>query len=873
MQQLRLETMTSEPQPEIEPIAKPWLRRHIRLTIGLGVVILILLLGIVPPYISISRYKSHITQLVSSSLGRPVHLSAVELRMLPRPGFVLTDLNVDEDPAFGSEPVLHATTVVASVRLFSLWRGHLALDRISVDEASLNLVRGPNGRWNADSLFNTATPATANTGTAAHRPLPYMEATNSRINIKFGTEKIPFSLTSTDASLWREDDGWHIRLRGQPVRTDIPIDQFDTGVVRLEATMRPASHLSGMPIHLDMDWRKAQLGQLSLLLLGSDQDWRGDLTGELHADGSADALTISTRLRATSVHRAEFEPATQLDFDANCGFIYHYSARSLETPGLDKIECNSPVGDGRVHLTGNLPSTPAAPQLTLELDKVPAQAPLDLLRTLRGNFDQSLSAQGSLSGKMTYAPFTPSPTQTQTHASVRSALQPHHPHAGKATQPGPALQGSFTGQNLRITGEGLTNPISVTNLVLSPSPAQPNQPPALTASIAVSAEAPAPLAVTAQLTQQGFDVGARGTASLSRLRDLAHIAGISQAQALSEVTSTAATPASLDLHLSGPWLTSTSFVTASPTPDATTKKLSGSVVLRNAAWKPGYLAAPIDLGSATLRFVNGLAVWDSISFAYGLTDSRIHGIATLAMPLPCSSSQLCTPRFTVRFTALDLATLQGALLGAHKQGTLISSLIDRFRPATQSAWPAAQGTIQADTIIAGPFTFTSASARLEFAIQGIKFTGLDARIFGGQIHGTGSLTISPAQPTYTLDAAFSGINPHQAGQLVKADWNGGPISGSGTLTLSGFTPADLASSAHGTLNFDWRNGRIAQQPDQDSDSPLLSEFTHWTGTAKIEKSALTLAENKLQSSSKTTKAEGSVTFNQEPKLTLVTPHR
>jgi uncharacterized protein involved in outer membrane biogenesis len=873
MQQLRLETMTSEPQPEIEPIAKPWLRRHIRLTIGLGVVILILLLGIVPPYISISRYKSHITQLVSSSLGRPVHLSAVELRMLPRPGFVLTDLNVDEDPAFGSEPVLHATTVVASVRLFSLWRGHLALDRISVDEASLNLVRGPNGRWNADSLFNTATPATANTGTAAHRPLPYMEATNSRINIKFGTEKIPFSLTSTDASLWREDDGWHIRLRGQPVRTDIPIDQFDTGVVRLEATMRPASHLSGMPIHLDMDWRKAQLGQLSLLLLGSDQDWRGDLTGELHADGSADALTISTRLRATSVHRAEFEPATQLDFDANCGFIYHYSARSLETPGLDKIECNSPVGDGRVHLTGNLPSTPAASQLTLELDKVPAQAPLDLLRTLRGNFDQSLSAQGSLSGKMTYALATINPAQLQAHASVRPALLSHHPHAGKTPQPAPALQGSFAGQNLRITGEGLTNPISVTDLVLSPSPAQSNQPPALTASIAVSAEAPAPLAITAQLTRQGFDVGARGTASLSRLRDLAHIAGISQAQALSQVTSTAATPASLDLHLSGPWLTSTSFVTASPTPDATTKKLSGSVVLRNAAWKPGYLAAPIDLGSATLRFVNGLAVWDSISFAYGPTDSRIHGIATLAMPLPCSSSQLCTPRFTVRFTALDLATLQGALLGAHKQGTLISSLIDRFRPATQSAWPAAQGTIQADTIIAGPFTFTNASARLEFAIQGIKFTGLDARIFGGQIHGTGSLTISPAQPTYTLDAAFSGINPHQAGQLVKADWNGGPISGSGTLTLSGFTPADLASSAHGTLNFDWRNGRIAQQPDQDSDSPLLSEFTHWTGTAKIEKSALTLAENKLQSSSKTTKAEGSVTFNQEPKLTLVTPHR
>jgi AsmA family/AsmA-like C-terminal region len=855
--------MTSEPQPDIEPIAKPWLQRHIRLTIGLALLVLILLLIIVPPYISISRYKNHITQLVSTSLGRPARLSAVELRMLPRPGFVLTDLDVDEDPSFGAEPVLHASTVVASIRLLSLWRGQLALDRISVDEASVNLVRTADGRWNAGSLFNTAEPTTTS-GTTTHHALPYMEATNSRINVKFGVEKIPFSLTSTDASLWREDDGWHIRLRGQPVRTDIPLDQADTGIVRLEATMRPASHLSGMPIHVDMDWRKAQLGQISQLILGSDEDWRGDLTGELHADGSADALTITTRLRATGVHRVEFEPATLLDFDANCSLMYHFSARSFE-----KIECNSPVGDGRVHLTGNLPSAPAAPQLTLELDKVPAQAPLDLLRTLRGNFDQSLSAQGSLSGKMTYVPAAASPARPP---GAPSMARLHRAMDGKALPPS-SLQGSFTGQGLRITGEGLANPIPVTSLVLSPSPAQPNQPPSLTASITVPADAPAPLAVTAQLTRQGFDVGVRGTASLSRLRDLAHITGITQADALSQVTSTAATPASLDLHLSGPWLAFTSFATASPSPDTATKKLSGSVVLRNAAWKPGYLAAPIDLGSANLRFVNGLAVWDSISFAYGPSDSRIHGIATFAMPLPCSSSQLCTPRFTVRFTALDLAILQAAILGAHVQGTLISSLIDRFRPATQSAWPAAQGTIQADSLIAGPFTFAGASARLEFATQGIKFTGLDARIFGGQIHGTGSLTIASAQSAYTLDASFTGINPHQAGQFVQADWSGGTINGSGTLTLSGFTPADLASSAHGTLNFDWRNGRIAQQPDQDSDSPLLTEFTRWTGTASIAQSKLTLGENKLQSNSKTTKAEGSLTFAQEPKLTLVTPRR
>ena len=180
-------------------------RRHPRLWLALSALLLLIALVVVPPLISMARYKNRITQLVSAAVRRPVRLSSVEFRVLPRPGFVISDLIVDEDPAYGSEPVLHANTVVASIRLFSLWRGQLALDRISVDEASVNLVRNAEGHWNADSLLSTASPTS--TGASTRHPLPYMEATNSRINVKFDAEKIPFSLVSTDASLWREEDG------------------------------------------------------------------------------------------------------------------------------------------------------------------------------------------------------------------------------------------------------------------------------------------------------------------------------------------------------------------------------------------------------------------------------------------------------------------------------------------------------------------------------------------------------------------------------------------------------------------------------------------------------------------------------------------
>src|ERR1039457_836980 len=123
-------------------------RRPAAAGLALAAIVGLLAVLIVPPLVSVSRYKSRITQLMSASLRRPVRLSSVELRLLPRPGFVLTDLTVKEDPAYGAEPVLHANTVTASIRLLSLWRGQLEIGRISVDEASLNLVRTAAGRWN-----------------------------------------------------------------------------------------------------------------------------------------------------------------------------------------------------------------------------------------------------------------------------------------------------------------------------------------------------------------------------------------------------------------------------------------------------------------------------------------------------------------------------------------------------------------------------------------------------------------------------------------------------------------------------------------------------------------------------------------------------
>ncbi len=832
--------LPAEIPPETEPARRSWVRRHFRLTAILALAAVILLLLIVPPYIGISRYKKHITELVSQSLGRPVRLSSVELRLLPRPGFVLTNLTVEADADYGAEPVLHATTVVAYLRLLSLWEGKLALDRIDVDEASLNLVRMSNGRWNVDSLLRTAGP-NARAARGNKQPLPYMEATDSRINIKLGAEKLPFSLVNTDVSLWQEDGAWHVRLRGQPVRTDVALDQADTGEVRLEATLHPAPALSRMPIHADLDWREAQLGQLSRLVLGSDEGWRGNMTGEMHVDGTADAAQVTARLQASGVHREEFEPASLLDFDATCAFLYHYQAR-----GAENIACNSPVGSGRVRLTGDLPAAPGNPRLTLDLDRVPAQAPLDLLRTLRDNMAASLAADGSLSGEMTYAP-----------AAANAGSLPAKRKARRKTKPAAAnpLSGSFTAARIRLSGEGLSAPVEIAGFVLQPAPPQPGQPPAiqspsLEASLAIPAGAPAPLDVTAELARSGFIVEVRGAAALGRLRELARAAGIAQAGVPAQLSGA---PAQVDLRIEGPWLTP---VLAAP--EAGAKKLSGAVTLRDANWKPDFLAVPVDIASATLRFAGGVARWNPVEFSYGPASGAVKGTATLEMPLDCT--EMCTPRFTLHFAALDAEKLQAALLGAQEQGTLLSTLLRRFQSAP--VWPDADGTVRADNFTAGPFVFSAASANLHVGQPGAELSGFKARALGGTVEGSGELTAGD-KPAYKIEAEFAGVNPALAGALAGIKARGGSVRGSVKLDLAGFTQDDLASSAKGTLSFDWRGGTISA-PGQDA--AQLARFDRWVAEAEIGGSALTLGQSRVRRGAKTSNAEGSVRFGAAPKF-------
>ncbi len=902
-------------------------RRHRRLLTVLIAIAVLLAVFIVPPLISIGRYKSRITQVISQSFGRPVRLSSVKLRLLPWPGFVLTDLSVAEDPAYGAEPVLHANSVTANIRLLSLWRGRLEISSVSVDEASLNVVRAAPGRWNLDPLFRTAAAKAGSRGGEAHR-FPYLEATNSRINFKNGAEKLPFSLVDTDLSFWQESPSeWRLSLRGQPARTDVVLDLGDTGIVRLEASVHRAPELRLMPLRVDLDWRQAQLGQLSRLLIGYDPGWRGDLTGELHMEGTPDAAKVTTRLLAYGVHRAEFAPASPLDFDANCGFVVHYSTRAI-----DDLVCNSPLGDGRLQLTGDVPDGDAAATLTLALDRIPVAAGMDVLRTMRIGFNPDLEAAGTISGKLTYA--QRQGTREQGNKGTKSGKE-RRTHANVAAL-GP-LSGSLTVEGFELSGGSLRQPLRAPRMVLEPAEITPGAiasgsgptggthgPEMLAGTVAIPAGGKAPLVLNLRLALYGYEAGIHGQASLARARELAQMAGQGAAPLLEDL---AGEPLTASLIAEGPWLqggnippigeppsTPTVAPTPGPTPGPVLRaslpaspgsrqaagpqlsafdrcikpaadSISGTITVHSVNWRADYLANHVEIAEATLHLGDGALRWDPVAFSYG----PIKGTASVTWPVNCAvavaqSPAACAVQFQAQFGRLDASEMEAAFLGARRTGTLLSNLIARFQPASAPPWPPMEGAINADSLQVGPVMLRQVAATVKIADEGAEIGDLTAGALGGQVKASGTVQWGAgdqAAPAYTVTAQLDGLSAAAVGQLLGLRWPGGAIKASGKIDLSGFTGKDLASSAKGTLHFDWRHGAVVSQGATRVTAsskaaplpPALAHFDDWTGDAQIAAGAITLGKNQMVSGARKRAIEGSVTFGKPPKVQFVAANR
>lgn len=383
-------------------------RRRQSVMMVLALVLVLLLLAITPPLLNVSRYQRRIVTSMSESLGRPVHLDNVTLHLLPLPGFTLQNFVVSEDPAFGNEPTIRANEVVATLRVSSLWQRRVEFSEVKFEDPSVNLVRSKDGRWNLEGVLlhashvDTAPTAQQRAGSAPR--FPYIEATGGRINLKLGSEKMPFSLTDADFALWLPSPQvWRVRLEGKPSRTDSNIG--DPGTVRVEGSLQRAARMQDVPVDLHASWYDAPLGEASKLVSGNDRGWRGTLHADIWLQGPLGAAALKTKTTFVNLRRADFVPARPLDESISCA-----SSADLPAVQLTNLACTMPIEDAEP-ISLDVPqvdlSAPQSAQATLQAQKLPLDWVFSWMRLFSARIPPEPAVQGTVTANLAHVEQTP----------------------------------------------------------------------------------------------------------------------------------------------------------------------------------------------------------------------------------------------------------------------------------------------------------------------------------------------------------------------------------------------------------------------------------------------------------------------------------
>jgi hypothetical protein len=715
-----------------------------------------------------------------------VEVAAVNLRLLPRPGFDLENFVIHDDPAFGAEPMLRAQQVTASLRVTSLLRGRLEIARLNLTEPSLNLVRNPEGHWNLETLVERAakipTAPTSKKNTETRPGFPYIEASRGRINFKFGPEKKPYALTEADFALWQDsENAWGMRLKAQPVRTDFNLS--DTGLVSVNGSWQRAKTLRETPLQFSLLWDRAQLGQVTKLAYGNDKGWRGGLKVSATIAGTPASLAVEAAASAQDFRRYDILGGGDLRLSAQCSG--HYSSPEQI---VSEFACTAPVGDGAIALDGNINSLFSTRDydLALTAHALPIQSLIAFARHAKQGMPDDLVATGRLSGKM----------------KVRRAVNAPDGNVvweGSGETSDFQLGSKFTKTELTLgrvpfavsSGRGSKSRAALA--LAPPSEARLEMGP-----LDVPLGRPAPATVRGWASRSGYSFTVQGDAQVQRLLQLARTVGIPVREPAAEGW------AKVDLQIAGSW---TGFVA----PSAVGKAQLHSIRAEVRGWN-----APLAIASANLLLtpeqVNALNLTASIA------GTSWHG--SLALPRRCTTPDSCPIRFDLHVDEISTDQLN-ALVNPH----LPEQPWYRFLSSSATGVPylltvRAVGKLTADRVVVRKLVGNRVSADVELNQGKLRLFDLRGDVLGGKHVGEWEADFTAKPPEYSGSGTLERIELNQLSESMHDDWITGSATATYRVKTSGLDATELFASAASTLKIDARDGLLRHVELAEGTGPL-----------------------------------------------------
>jgi hypothetical protein len=780
-----------------------------------AILLIVLLAALVPPFVNVNRYRNRVAEAISRALGREVTVSGIELKLLPRPGIVLSNFVVAENPSYGVEPMLRSDTVTAFLRLTSLWRGRLEIGTLDLDSPSLNLVRSSDGHWNVEELVERASQVSS-APTAKTRPeirprFPYVKASSGRINFKLGEVKKAFTFTDADFALWLESENqWGIRLEASPTRTDV--DVHDTGILKLDGRFQRASSLRDTALDLKFTFSNGPLGQLTKLIYGRDRGWRGNVRSNASLSGTPAALGITLDAQIDDFRRYDIAVGEALRLRVHCTGTY-----SSPDDVLNDLQCQSPVGPGLLEVRGKAQGWAAdAYDLSVSAERIPAAGIVAFARHSKKDLPTDLTATGEFEGVFAVrkppggAPAWAGGGRTDLlvlHSSVLrqdlqiGAIEVAIPKPNAPSSPHPRRS---------VSHKAMPQPAnSELRLLVKPFP--------------IPLGSTSPATASAVFDEDHYSVNFKGEAELSRLLNIARALGVgTPGVGLAGI-------AQVDLNVAGAWVGFAPPVS------------SGKMQLHSVTAELQGVAEPLLIIAAGATLANQEVTVTSLtaSFAKG---PEISGSASF--PVHCTAPESCMLHFDLRTDDASLARLNQLVNPSFFNQPWYHLLTIGQRHEDALLQLRASGKFASARFELGAAVANNLSATVEFDAGKLRVRDLHADMLGGRHNGvwTADFTVSP--PTFSGTGSITRVSMAQLATLMHDDWAAGTVDVQYSLAMHGLNFASLRDSATGSGLFRWNDGSLRHVVLDGRDTPLA--FSNFVGRVELANGTFTLSDSKVQ---------------------------
>jgi len=262
---------------------------------------------LIPSYFSAERYHRRLQAGLERALHRRVTFGRVSVRVLPRPGFVIENAAIQEDPAFGFEPFVRVDRIECDIRWQTLLGARLSFSHFRLQHPNINLVRMVGGGWNVERLLlltsaPSGAPGAGSSSSQMTTHPPDLEVEDGRVNFKFGENKKPLAITDLSAQLSFDPAHRYLRFRlvGYPVRADLSLPT--PGAVEVTGEWTLGRDLQG-PLNAVVRAREALVYDWAPLVSGHSTGLYGVVDAELRVAGSIRSLSFKGRGRLSELHR------------------------------------------------------------------------------------------------------------------------------------------------------------------------------------------------------------------------------------------------------------------------------------------------------------------------------------------------------------------------------------------------------------------------------------------------------------------------------------------------------------------------------------------------------------------------------------------